>query len=163
MGRWWAVWWSRPRSSASRCWWSRAASTPPVTTTTVAIPDTGASVDMTLADAMALWASHKPARYSYYIRRSCFCAPAFTAVLHVWVENGVIVKATDAATEAPVGADVTQGLTMDQLYAAAASIGPTGKIVTLKASSQFGNSSFGQITNQANNARMVQFTVRFQF
>jgi hypothetical protein len=31
------------------------------------------------------------------------------------------------------------------------------------ASSQFGNSSFGQITNQANNMRMVQFTVRFQF
>ena len=30
-------------------------------------------------------------------------------------------------------------------------------------SSQFGNSSFGQINNQANNARMVQFTVRFQF
>jgi hypothetical protein len=31
------------------------------------------------------------------------------------------------------------------------------------ASSQFGNSSFGQINNQANNMRMVQFTVRFQF
>jgi hypothetical protein len=31
------------------------------------------------------------------------------------------------------------------------------------ASSAFGNSSFGQITNQANNMRMVQFTVRFQF
>ena len=31
------------------------------------------------------------------------------------------------------------------------------------ASSQFGNSSFAQITNQANNARMIQFTVRFQF
>ncbi len=31
------------------------------------------------------------------------------------------------------------------------------------ASSQFGNSSFAQITNQANNMRMVQFTVRFQF
>ena len=31
------------------------------------------------------------------------------------------------------------------------------------ASSAFGNSSFGQITNQANNMRMVQFTLRFQF
>jgi trimeric autotransporter adhesin len=31
------------------------------------------------------------------------------------------------------------------------------------ASSSFGNSSFGQINNQANNMRMVQFTVRFQF
>ena len=31
------------------------------------------------------------------------------------------------------------------------------------ASNAFGNSSFGQITNQANNMRMVQFTVRFQF
>jgi hypothetical protein len=31
------------------------------------------------------------------------------------------------------------------------------------ASSAFGNASFGQITNQANNMRMVQFTVRFQF
>ncbi|MEO8681357.1 MAG: TonB-dependent receptor, partial [Vicinamibacterales bacterium] len=31
------------------------------------------------------------------------------------------------------------------------------------ASSAFGNSSFGQITNQANNMRMVQFTARFQF
>jgi trimeric autotransporter adhesin len=31
------------------------------------------------------------------------------------------------------------------------------------ASSQFGNSSFGQINTQANNMRMVQFTVRFQF
>jgi len=30
-------------------------------------------------------------------------------------------------------------------------------------SSQFGNSAFGQITNQANNMRMVQFTLRFQF
>jgi hypothetical protein len=27
----------------------------------------------------------------------------------------------------------------------------------------FGNANFGQITNQANNMRMVQFTVRFQF
>jgi hypothetical protein len=31
------------------------------------------------------------------------------------------------------------------------------------ASSSFLNSSFGQITNQANNMRMVQFTLRFQF
>ena len=31
------------------------------------------------------------------------------------------------------------------------------------ASSQFGNSTFGQITTQANNMRMVQFTLRFQF
>jgi hypothetical protein len=31
------------------------------------------------------------------------------------------------------------------------------------ASSSFGNSSFGQITAQANNMRMVQFTLRFQF
>jgi len=31
------------------------------------------------------------------------------------------------------------------------------------ASSSFGNSSFGQINNQANNMRMIQFTVRFQF
>ena len=31
------------------------------------------------------------------------------------------------------------------------------------ASSAFGNSSFGQITNQANNMRMIQFTARFQF
>jgi len=31
------------------------------------------------------------------------------------------------------------------------------------AGSQFGNSAFAQITSQANNARMVQFTVRFQF
>jgi hypothetical protein len=31
------------------------------------------------------------------------------------------------------------------------------------ASSAFGNSSFGQITNQANNMRMVQFTLRYQF
>lgn len=31
------------------------------------------------------------------------------------------------------------------------------------ASSSFGNSSFGQITSQANNMRMVQFTLRFQF
>jgi len=31
------------------------------------------------------------------------------------------------------------------------------------ASAAFGNSSFGQITNQANNMRMVQATVRFQF
>jgi hypothetical protein len=31
------------------------------------------------------------------------------------------------------------------------------------ASSAFGNSSFGQITSQANNMRMVQFTLRFQF
>jgi trimeric autotransporter adhesin len=30
-------------------------------------------------------------------------------------------------------------------------------------SSQFGNSAFGQITTQANNMRMVQFTLRFQF
>ena len=31
------------------------------------------------------------------------------------------------------------------------------------ASSVFGNSAFGQINNQANNMRMVQFTFRFQF
>ena len=31
------------------------------------------------------------------------------------------------------------------------------------ASSQFGNATFGQITTQANNMRMVQFTLRFQF
>jgi len=31
------------------------------------------------------------------------------------------------------------------------------------ASSSFGNSSFGLITNQANNMRLVQFTARFQF
>jgi trimeric autotransporter adhesin len=31
------------------------------------------------------------------------------------------------------------------------------------ASSAFGNSSFGQITSQANNMRMLQFTLRFQF
>ena len=31
------------------------------------------------------------------------------------------------------------------------------------ASSAFGNSSFGQITNQANNMRMMQFTFRFQY
>jgi hypothetical protein len=31
------------------------------------------------------------------------------------------------------------------------------------ASSSFGNSSFAQITNQANNMRMVQFTFRFAF
>ena len=31
------------------------------------------------------------------------------------------------------------------------------------ASTAFGNASFGQITNQANNMRMVQMTVRFQF
>ena len=31
------------------------------------------------------------------------------------------------------------------------------------ASTAFGNSSFGQITNQANNMRMVQLTFRFQF
>jgi hypothetical protein len=31
------------------------------------------------------------------------------------------------------------------------------------ASTAFGNSAFGQITNQANNMRMVQFTGRFQF
>jgi hypothetical protein len=31
------------------------------------------------------------------------------------------------------------------------------------ASSAFGNSSFGQINNQANNMRMVQFTLRAQF
>ncbi|MEP6782924.1 MAG: hypothetical protein ABI983_04585, partial [Acidobacteriota bacterium] len=31
------------------------------------------------------------------------------------------------------------------------------------ASTAFGNSSFGQITNQANNMRLVQFTARFQF
>jgi len=31
------------------------------------------------------------------------------------------------------------------------------------ASSSFGNSSFGQINTQANNMRMVQFTLRFQF
>jgi hypothetical protein len=31
------------------------------------------------------------------------------------------------------------------------------------ASSQVGNSSFGQITTQANNMRMIQFTVRFQY
>lgn len=30
-------------------------------------------------------------------------------------------------------------------------------------SSAFGNSSFGQITNQANNMRLIQFTARFQF
>ncbi len=30
-------------------------------------------------------------------------------------------------------------------------------------SSQVGNSAFGQITTQANNMRMVQFTLRFQF
>jgi hypothetical protein len=30
-------------------------------------------------------------------------------------------------------------------------------------SSTFGNSAFGQITNQANNMRMMQFTLRFQF
>ena len=29
--------------------------------------------------------------------------------------------------------------------------------------SSFGNSAFGQITAQANNMRMVQFTLRFQF
>jgi hypothetical protein len=31
------------------------------------------------------------------------------------------------------------------------------------ASTAFGNSAFGQITNQANNMRMLQFTVRYQF
>ena len=31
------------------------------------------------------------------------------------------------------------------------------------ASAAFSNSSFGQITNQANNMRMMQFTARFQF
>jgi len=31
------------------------------------------------------------------------------------------------------------------------------------ASSQFGNASFGQITTQANNMRMIQFTLRFAF
>jgi len=31
------------------------------------------------------------------------------------------------------------------------------------ASSAFGNSAFGQINNQANNMRMIQFTLRFLF
>ncbi|HUQ87130.1 MAG TPA: hypothetical protein VM096_06195, partial [Vicinamibacterales bacterium] len=31
------------------------------------------------------------------------------------------------------------------------------------ASTAFGNTSFGQITNQANNMRLIQFTARFQF
>ena len=31
------------------------------------------------------------------------------------------------------------------------------------ASTAFGNSAFGQITNQANNMRMVQFTFKFSF
>ncbi len=31
------------------------------------------------------------------------------------------------------------------------------------ASTAFGNSAFGQITNQANNMRMIQFTLRYQF
>jgi hypothetical protein len=31
------------------------------------------------------------------------------------------------------------------------------------ASSQFNNSAFGQINNQANNMRMIQFTLRFAF
>ena len=31
------------------------------------------------------------------------------------------------------------------------------------ASSVFGNSAFGQINNQANNMRMIQFTLRFGF
>jgi hypothetical protein len=31
------------------------------------------------------------------------------------------------------------------------------------ASAALGNSSFGQITNQANNMRMIQFTLRFVF
>ena len=31
------------------------------------------------------------------------------------------------------------------------------------ASSAFGNSTFGQVNNQANNMRMVQFTLRFAF
>ena len=31
------------------------------------------------------------------------------------------------------------------------------------AGSSFGNSSFGQITAQANNMRMLQFTMRFQY
>jgi len=31
------------------------------------------------------------------------------------------------------------------------------------ASSQVGNNTFGQINNQANNMRTVQFTVGFQF
>jgi hypothetical protein len=30
-------------------------------------------------------------------------------------------------------------------------------------SSQFNNSAFGQINNQANNMRMIQFTLRFAF
>jgi hypothetical protein len=30
-------------------------------------------------------------------------------------------------------------------------------------SSAFGNTTFGQITAQANNMRMLQFTLRFQF
>ena len=32
-----------------------------------------------------------------------------------------------------------------------------------QASAAFNNSSFGQITNQANNMRLIQFTARFQF
>jgi hypothetical protein len=31
------------------------------------------------------------------------------------------------------------------------------------ASNAFNNSSFGQINNQANNMRLIQFTARFQF
>ena len=37
------------------------------------------------------------------------------------------------------------------------------RILQQNAGSQFGNSAFGQINNQANNMRMMQFTFRFGF
>jgi hypothetical protein len=118
--------------------------TGPRTTTTKVPPTTGPPTtvpvgeDAVLADAMARWAANKPAAYTMEVRRSCFCVPSYTEWLRVTVVDGMITVAVFADTGLPAGADVANGLTVDEMYADAASMGPTGRVMRLEIDATFG-------------------------
>ncbi len=118
-----------PTTTTTRPRTTTTTAGPTTTTTTWPFPPDGPSTD--LAAAKALWDASKPARYSYYIRRTCFCAPDYVRPLHVFVD-GATVRVTDGESEATVSPDVAKGLTMDELYAEASAIGPGGRIVALQ-------------------------------
>ena len=96
---------------------------PPTTTPDTTTPDTTIppGTTMTLDEARALWAAHRPARYSMRIGRSCFCPEGYRGPFDVVIEGTTVVSPADLT-----------GLSVDDLYDAAARIGPGGSITELR-------------------------------
>jgi len=51
-----------------------------------------------LERARDVWEEYEPAKYSYSIRRLCFCAPESIGPVRVVVSNGIVVEARYVAT-----------------------------------------------------------------